>query len=550
MKHIYRICVSCLVAIVFITAAIPLETHPSGERTTEQSQQTNLAGSGYDGSTLYVGGNGPDNYTTIQAAVDAASDGDTVFVYDDSSPYYENVDIDTSIHFVGENRNTTIIDGQRNWAVVNITADNVTLQDFTIQNGKFSGIHLLSDGNVITSALLRDNGWEALYVDHSHHNRILGNTIISNDDWALDIESSHNTTIAHNIIDSNGRGISLMRANHTTITNNHIANHTIEGIILWSGHNNHISTNSFSDNTVGIYLLASHNVITSNSFYHNGLTTYAPANTVTDNTVNGKPLVYLEGYSDMTIDGQAGQIILVNSSNITIQHHNVSHASTGIELLNTDNCLISDNIIDANEEGIFLTNAHHNQIQQNTGWGDHEGIVLRNSHNNDIDGNTLRDLTYTGINVQGSNRNTVTENYINGSQTGMLIGGEINKARNNTILQCTEEGILMTSSDLNILQGNTVGHSNYGIFITGKYKGSLLNLLGDNLVHNNTCGMFIQNGYGNLFCNNWFMDNDEHVSVNHPDRLILNLWCMNHWDTVSGPIDGIKKVFCEDKNNE
>ena len=38
------------------------------------------------GNIYYVGGNGPDNYTKIQGAINDASDGDTVFVYDDSSP--------------------------------------------------------------------------------------------------------------------------------------------------------------------------------------------------------------------------------------------------------------------------------------------------------------------------------------------------------------------------------------------------------------------------------------------------------------------------------
>ena len=46
------------------------------------------------GDTLYVGGNGPGNYSTIQEAIDDASDGNTVYVYDDSSPYYENVEVD------------------------------------------------------------------------------------------------------------------------------------------------------------------------------------------------------------------------------------------------------------------------------------------------------------------------------------------------------------------------------------------------------------------------------------------------------------------------
>jgi hypothetical protein len=35
------------------------------------------------GKTLYVGGSGEGNYTKIQDAIDNASKGDTVFVYDE-----------------------------------------------------------------------------------------------------------------------------------------------------------------------------------------------------------------------------------------------------------------------------------------------------------------------------------------------------------------------------------------------------------------------------------------------------------------------------------
>lgn len=42
------------------------------------------------GDTLYVGGDGPGNYSTIQAAIDNASGGDSVFVY--KGIYHENVE--------------------------------------------------------------------------------------------------------------------------------------------------------------------------------------------------------------------------------------------------------------------------------------------------------------------------------------------------------------------------------------------------------------------------------------------------------------------------
>jgi len=86
------------------------------------------------GNTLYVGGSGPNNYTRIQDAIDNSSHGDTVFVYDDSSPYYENVVIDISIQLFGENKETTIINGGDIGDVIVVTADQVIISGFTIED--------------------------------------------------------------------------------------------------------------------------------------------------------------------------------------------------------------------------------------------------------------------------------------------------------------------------------------------------------------------------------------------------------------------------------
>ena len=61
----------------------------------------------YGGKWLYVGGSGPGNYSVIQDAVDNASDGDTVFVYNGIySDYFPDnfacVNIVKKISLIGE----------------------------------------------------------------------------------------------------------------------------------------------------------------------------------------------------------------------------------------------------------------------------------------------------------------------------------------------------------------------------------------------------------------------------------------------------------------
>ncbi len=93
-----------------------------------------------NGKTLYVGGSGPGNYSSIHLAIYLASDGDTVFVY--SGTYYirgSGITIDKSISLIGENRETTIIDSlPTTWVAPLIkiarTTNGVTISGFTFQN--------------------------------------------------------------------------------------------------------------------------------------------------------------------------------------------------------------------------------------------------------------------------------------------------------------------------------------------------------------------------------------------------------------------------------
>lgn len=89
---------------------------------------------------FYVGGNGPGNYTLIQDAIDNTSDGDTVYVF--PGIYFEHLTINTSITLIGEEPDTTIIDGDESYekTTVRIYADKTVITGFTMQRSIFGVI--------------------------------------------------------------------------------------------------------------------------------------------------------------------------------------------------------------------------------------------------------------------------------------------------------------------------------------------------------------------------------------------------------------------------
>jgi len=146
------------------------------------STATNMGGNklaiiNNNSNTLYVGGDGPGNYTSIQAAIDDASDGDTVFVYDDSSPYYENINIINSINLVGEDKNTTIIDGSEGSQSVRTNADGITITGFTIQKG---GVYIHSNDNQIFGNIITRSSKGIEISDYGSNNIVKGNRIVLN----------------------------------------------------------------------------------------------------------------------------------------------------------------------------------------------------------------------------------------------------------------------------------------------------------------------------------------------------------------------------------
>jgi hypothetical protein len=123
-------------------------------------------------ATIYV----PVGYAKIQWAVDAASSGDTIFVY--NGTYFENVVVDKSLILTGEDKNTTIINGDGSRAVISINAANCVISGFTVKNGS-NGIHLNPPLDT-TRTLTQNETWSGV--------KLINGTIIVPEGVTLNIE--------------------------------------------------------------------------------------------------------------------------------------------------------------------------------------------------------------------------------------------------------------------------------------------------------------------------------------------------------------------------
>ncbi len=131
-----------------------------------------------NGDVLYVGGDGPNNYTTISAALNAAHNGDTIFVY--SGTYYENVVITKRVSLIGENVATTIIDGGNKGNVIHVLSNNVIISGFTITHSGWedneAGIMINADYCKISDCMIVDNN-RGIYGEYANLNTIVNCTV-------------------------------------------------------------------------------------------------------------------------------------------------------------------------------------------------------------------------------------------------------------------------------------------------------------------------------------------------------------------------------------
>jgi parallel beta-helix repeat protein len=319
-------------------------------------------------------------YCDIQPAIAAANANDEIHVA--AGTYNENVSIGTTINLSGTVGKTAIIDGGGSGTVVAITANNVQMSGFTIQN---SGSTPLTDGGIIltgaSGCTIQDNdvinnNSLGIAMQYSSGNTILTNTITNNYVAAVALIASTGNTIQGNNASSTqlvvipgspdqylGYGIVLEEdggnaSTGNSIIGNTVNNNTSDGIYFGQGSNGNyiINGNTVSGNERdGIYFWKSSNNEIINNTIVGGGTTWNGIHLMgsSSNTINGNTT---SGNTDCGIRIRCGA---ESSTGNIIQYNSITANATGIDLI--------DDVSTNNYVGIVNGNTiSYNDIVGNT----------------------------------------------------------------------------------------------------------------------------------------------------------------------------------------
>ena len=404
---------------------------------------------------------------------------------------------------------------------------------------EMTGIRLDSaDDNILTGNDIRlsDCG---ISLRNSSNNRLTGNIVSSNNEYGIYLWSSGNNEVAGNTADHNANaGICLYGSASNNITGNtandndyygikadcsssnllagNIVNsNRWDGIDLWYSSNNTLTRNSISDNRYNFGLYG-----WDDSQFNNSIDA--------TNLVDAKPILYLKGASDITIDSttDAGTIYCIQCDNITVRdialtnngagvflwnvnnsevvNVNASQNGVGISLHNSSDVTLTGCTVLRNSRGIDVWNSTDNMLRDNRVSNNREGVNLRNSCSNNLTSNDANSNTGYGVNLWSSDDNMVMGNTISDNWEGISLKCSSGNSLIKNIVSETGDAISLRNSGGNQMGKNRVSGNDNGIYLDR----SSSNTFTDNTVDlSNRTGVYLLRSTNNTLTGNQMFNN-------------------------------------------
>ncbi|MGA2310474.1 MAG: NosD domain-containing protein [Candidatus Bathyarchaeia archaeon] len=436
-------------------------------------------------STIIV----PSDYPTIQAAVNAAQQGDNITVME--GIYYENVVVNKSVALVGTFSVQPIIENNFTGVAVWIQAPNVTVSGFMIRNSQ-----------------------TGILLDHSNNSQIYGNVLAFNSAGAI-LNNSCNNVISSNVLLSNVDGIGIAGSScNNTIERNEITQGYIGINVSYSASNNTVIDNSIigygnDEIQYGVQISStSDNVISGNTIIANryGISISWSADiTATDNTlIRNTHVGYSVGFGD-----QGYSIYLDHADNCSFDDNELDLNMIGFYFWECRNCTLSGNILKDNDVGFqmwgssleyylhtidtsntvngrpiyYLINQHGVVVPNDAGWvatincsdiavedlttvPNFDGVLFAYTEDSVIIDSTLSN-NFDAVMLSSSSNCTVSRNVIsNNGYAAIYFDGSVDctMTENNVLYNFCVFGMRHNSTENRIFHNNFINNSWIGSF--------------------------------------------------------------------------------------
>jgi len=519
-------------------------------------------------------GGGAD-HTSIQDAINASGDGDTIHVYE--GEYQEQIVVNKRLDIFGLGGTLPVINGTGHGDILTIRSDWVNLSGFNVTRSDYIALckgMIVKANNVTLSQNTIYSNYYGIHLDQgSCFNTIIGNHFSGSNNAALklDEDADYNTLLNNTFIE--GASLSLEFSDHNIIDGNVFIRN--RGLELYYSHFNKIgnttctygygfSTNGASYNTIfnltcnwtegsGAVLKSGEENTLTNIICTNNKECGLKLDTERGSTFNilncsGNELdgirVIDRGHGNtfsrvISIENGGIGFSCESSSDIVLYDSNFSlNGDSGLQFISSDRPVISACIVLENHvAGLWMNECDDTMIMDNTiSWNTVEGMYLEECDGNEIVNNTcLRNQR--GMYIVSSHETTFISNVCNhNEETGVYLGSTFYEITNNTCDFNGEDGFYLRNGG-HTISGNSFSHNGRtGLFL---YR-SNSNLITDNILSYNERGLRVTGASGQYSKHNNAHDNEIAfntafgVDVSGNDDNEINA-TDNWWGHTSGP---------------
>ncbi|WMJ72322.1 nitrous oxide reductase family maturation protein NosD [Cytophagaceae bacterium ABcell3] len=289
--------------------------------------------------------------TTIQSAVDKASEYDTIVVKE--GVYKENgIIVSKSLHIKGEGK--AIIDAGNKEGIITVQeTENLTIEGLTFRNVEISyirdyaAIKLIRSKHCVLKDNLLENTFFGIYLEKSdsclvENNYVTGNAKTeSSSGNAIHIWNSNYNTIKDNTVEGHRDGIYLEFAKNSDIINNISRKNIRYGLHFMFSDDNLYQENSFIKNGAGVAVMYSKRItMTKNNFANNqGAASYGLLlKDITDSNI-----------SDNVFRNNTTGIFAEGTNRTEVRNNEISRNGWGVKMMGScDELIITHNNFRAN----------------------------------------------------------------------------------------------------------------------------------------------------------------------------------------------------------